>query len=720
MSLAYQVLVGLFLGIFAGIFVGPMAAPLGLVGKVYIRLLQMSILPYAVVSVVAGLGALAPAEAGKLARRVGVILVGLWITVLAVTAVAPLSFPDWPSSSFFSPTMVEEPEKLDLIGLYVPENPVAALADNVVPASILFSLFFGAALMMTADKQHVLAPLAVVSEALTRIVMFVMRFMPVGVFAIAASSAGTISLEEVEQLEVYLVCYMALSTVLALLVLPYIVSQWSGLSLRELLRESREALVLSFATCNVFVTLPLLIEKVKLMVSRQWDSAEDNEISEARSTSELVLPIAFNLPMAGELLALYFVPFAAWVSGFPISPSQYPSMLFSGFISSFGDINATIPFLLNLMRVPADTFQLFMVTAPIAAHFQALVSAMYLLVVALLAVYALSGKLRWSWNAALRSALVLVVSVGLVLVAVYALFTYVLPGHYTKRELLTERRLLWGDSGMRLLKDRPEVPPAPSKDGRLKELKSRGFIRVAYSTDTGVPMVFRNTKNELVGFDVELLHLLARDLRVRLELYPIDRQSLASELASGRCDLVIPGVAVTPDRAEEVLLSGPYVEGTLAFFVKDYRRDTFASWDAIRAAGPIRVGVGPAPYYQAELLRRAPQAKVVPLKSFEDFFRPENQRLDACLTAAETGSAWSVLYPDYSVAVPRPQTIRVPVSYALRHGDMELKDFLSLWIDLKQKDGTMAAAFDYWFLCKSEHARRQRWSIIKDVLHWVK
>lgn len=720
MSLAYQVLVGLGLGVFVGLFIGSMAAPLGLVASVYIRLLQMSILPYAVVSVVGGLGAMVPSEAGRLARCVGRILIVLWLTILAAAALAPLAFPAWPSSSFFSPTMVEDQQKIDLIGLYVPENPIAALADNIVPASILFSLFFGAALMMTTDKQHVLAPLEVISAALTKIVMSVMRFMPIGVFAIAASTAGTLSIEECEQLEVYIAINVVLCTVLALLVLPYMVSQWSGVSFRSLMREAREALVLAFATCNVFVTLPLLIEKVKSLAVTDSNESGITDFSEASATAELILPIAFNLPMAGELLALYFVPFAAWASGFPISYTHFPAMLLSGFISSFGDLNATIPFLLNLMHVPTDTYQLFVMTAPISAHFLALLSAMYLLSLAVLSVYALNGRLKWSWSAALRSAAVAIVSVGVSLAAVLATFTFVFPGHYTKREVLTQRGLLWGNGDIEILKSTAEVLPVSQAGNRLKELKKRGFLRVACYSENSVPMVFRNSNNELVGFDVELVHLLAKDIGVRLELYRIERKDLWSEIASGRCDLAIPGVPVAPDKAAEAMLSAPYVNGTLAFFVKDYRRDVFASWESIRAAGPIKVGIGPTPYYQTEVLKRAPDVQIIQLKSFEDVFKSENSSLDASLTAAETGSAWSVLYPEYCVAVPRPDPVKVPVSFALRPGDTELRDFLTLWVDLKQKNGDMTTAFDYWFLGKSEQAKQKRWSIIKDVLHWVK
>ena len=58
MSLSTQILLGLGLGALTGIFVGELAAPLEIVGTGFVRLLQMTVLPYMTFSLVAGLGRL--------------------------------------------------------------------------------------------------------------------------------------------------------------------------------------------------------------------------------------------------------------------------------------------------------------------------------------------------------------------------------------------------------------------------------------------------------------------------------------------------------------------------------------------------------------------------------------------------------------------------------------------------------------------------------------
>ena len=46
--------------------------------------------------------------------------------------------------------------------------------------------------------------------------------------------------------------------------------------------------------------------------------------------------------------------------------------------------------------------------------------------------------------------------------------------------------------------------------------------------------------------------------------------------------------------------------------------------------------------------------------------------------------------------------------------------FVNQWIELKRKDGTLDAVYKYWILGQNAEPHRPRWSIIRNVLHWVK
>ena len=48
-----------------------------------------------------------------------------------------------------------------------------------------------------------------------------------------------------------------------------------------------------------------------------------------------------------------------------------------------------------------------------------------------------------------------------------------------------------------------------------------------------------------------------------------------------------------------------------------------------------------------------------------------------------------------------------------------MANFLDTWFELKKRDGTIDELFDYWVLGKGAETKEPRWSVIRNVLHWV-
>ena len=69
MSFSKKILVGLLTGVAAGIVLGDYVAPLALVADGFVRLLQMTMLPYVTVSIVLSVGSLDAAQAKRLGLR---------------------------------------------------------------------------------------------------------------------------------------------------------------------------------------------------------------------------------------------------------------------------------------------------------------------------------------------------------------------------------------------------------------------------------------------------------------------------------------------------------------------------------------------------------------------------------------------------------------------------------------------------------------------------
>ena len=181
------------LGLFAGIFFGENAAVIVFVGKAYIGLIQMPILLYMVISLLLGIGSLSYEKAGILAITGGIVLVASWFLAFTIVFLMPLAFPSIKAGSFYSTSLVEVAE-VDFIDLYIPVNPFSSLARTVVPAAAVFSVAFGVTLIGVENKQSLLDILAATSKTVTRISMMVVKNTPIGVFAIAANAADTMTI----------------------------------------------------------------------------------------------------------------------------------------------------------------------------------------------------------------------------------------------------------------------------------------------------------------------------------------------------------------------------------------------------------------------------------------------------------------------------------------------------------------------------------------------
>jgi len=223
----------------------------------------------------------------------------------------------------------------------------------------------------------------------------------------------------------------------------------------------------------------------------------------------------------------------------------------------------------------------------------------------------------------------------------------------------------------------------------------------------------------VVGLDIELAHILAKQLGVSLELVPIDVSPAPQYLTEGICDIVVGGQPMRPELLQYVSFSTPYMDETIAFVVRDHRRDDFSSRDALQNLKKPRIGAMDVPYYVDLVRDYIPQAEIVLLSSPREFFRDESDNLDALVLTAESGSAWSLIYPDFSVVVPQPDIVAVPLVYLVKEGDRGMVEYLNMFIELKKKDGTIHRLYEHWMLGKQAGKKGPRWSVIRDVLHWV-
>jgi ABC-type amino acid transport substrate-binding protein len=595
------------------------------------------------------------------------------------------------------------------MGLFVPSNIFRSLATNAVPGVVLFCILVGVALIGVHPKDALLQQLDALSAALARVNGFVVRLTPLGVFAMAAAAAGTMSLEDIGRLRVYLVTYTGATVLLAFVVLPMLISAVTPFGYREILRATRTALITAFATAKVLVVLPMLIEGTKeLFHDRKLDH------DKVDPTIDLTYPLAYPFPTLGKVLALLFVPFTAWFAGTKLGLVEQLGLMTSGLFSMFGGPVITIPLLLDAAELPADMFHLFMISGVYTSRLGDLLGVMHLAAIAIVTTCAVAGYLTVRWR---RIVVALAVSTALAAGMVVATRAWLkrFEDPYEHSKILASMQLV-DDRVPAVVIDEPAPNPVPLEPGqsRLSRTRERGVIRIGFN-ENNVPFSYFSRRGDLVGFDIEMAHQLADDLGVSIEFVPVTTDTMADQLDADHCDLVMAGIIGTLPRSEQMSLSDAYMNIHLALVVRDHDRERFESIEAIRETGHPRFGLAMEKRFITMAREKLGYAEIVQVDSPRDFFEGRTD-LAGLIISAEAGSAWTIRYPAFHVVNPFRR--KLPLNYPLGSPDERFESYVNHWIGIVRHD-KLPLFYDHWILGKTALESGPRWSVIRDVLHWI-
>ena len=93
----------------------------------------------------------------------------------------------------------------------------------------------------------------------------------------------------------------------------------------------------------------------------------------------------------------------------------------------------------------------------------------------------------------------------------------------------------------------------------VQKIKERGEIFVGTTGDYQPMSYFNPQTKTYVGFDVELIEDLAKDLNVKIKYIPTTWPTLMADTIVGKFDLAICGITITNDRKKQALMSNGYL-----------------------------------------------------------------------------------------------------------------------------------------------------------------
>lgn len=118
---------------------------------------------------------------------------------------------------------------------------------------------------------------------------------------------------------------------------------------------------------------------------------------------------------------------------------------------------------------------------------------------------------------------------------------------------MTRRGFLGGLAAIAML----TTAAAPAWADHLDDIMKSGTLKVA--TDVAIPPAgMMDAQMHPIGSDVETAQLLAKDWGLKLEFVPTTGPTRIPNLLSGKADIIISTLSVTPDRAKVIAFSRPY------------------------------------------------------------------------------------------------------------------------------------------------------------------
>ena len=232
-------------------------------------------------------------------------------------------------------------------------------------------------------------------------------------------------------------------------------------------------------------------------------------------------------------------------------------------------------------------------------------------------------------------------------------------------------------------------------DSMVQNVLKKGKLRVGM--DTFVPWAMKDKTGKLIGFEIDVATRLAKDLGVKVEFVPTKWAGIIPALLTGKFDIIIGGMSVTPERNKTVNFSIPYYYTGQSMVASKKLAAGFSSLaDFNKPEVVLAVRLGSTQVVAAR--KYMPKAK---LRQFDGeaqaFQEVINGNAHAAVASAPTPAYQAIKYPD-QLFLPLPDTFtREPIGFAVRKGDPDSLNYLNNWIRVVRSSGWIQERKQYWF-----------------------
>ena len=232
-------------------------------------------------------------------------------------------------------------------------------------------------------------------------------------------------------------------------------------------------------------------------------------------------------------------------------------------------------------------------------------------------------------------------------------------------------------------------------DNSLDELKSRGVFVLGLD-DSFPPMGFRDEKNEIVGFDIDLAKEVSKRLGVQFKAQPINWDSKEQELNTGKIDCIWNGLTITEDRKKALSFTKPYLANKQVVVVRansGFKKlaDLKGKKIALQSGSSAEDAVNDSPDFKASV------KEIVQLDQ-------NLMALNDLVIGGVDGVVMDSIVAEYAIKQSSLPLVLLEESLAaeeygvaFRKGDVQLTEAVQKTLEEMAADGTVARISAAWF-----------------------
>ena len=211
------------------------------------------------------------------------------------------------------------------------------------------------------------------------------------------------------------------------------------------------------------------------------------------------------------------------------------------------------------------------------------------------------------------------------------------------------------------------------------------------------PWAMQKEDGQLYGYEIQVANQLAKDMGVTAEFVVVDWEDIIDSLEQKKFDVIIGGMAVTPERALRVNFSNSYSSSGIGIVANLEKTKDIGSLGELNLS---KVKIGAVTGTVSEGL-----AKKVFYRSAIELFTENQESIDAVVSGKIHALVASYPTPKF-VELEYPDKVDVPLQkpllkyetgMAVNKGEQELLNYLNAWVIAKRADGWLEAKYDYWF-----------------------